>query len=93
MSGTLDHWVDGSPAVGSAVNSTRFDYWLAGAPVISLGSSVPQVDAGFILAQALWSSGDRPGARAAASAARADLLQAKRLVEVANLSAWSRAHP
>ena len=50
-------------------------------------------DAGFILAQALWSSGDRPRARAAASAARTDLLQAGRHAEVAKLSAWSSAHP
>ena len=50
-------------------------------------------DAGFIVAQALWSSGDRPRARAAASAARTDLLQAGRHAEVAKLSAWSSAHP
>jgi len=47
----------------------------------------------FLLAQALWASGDQAGARAAASAAQADYEQADRPAELAKLSAWSRAHP
>lgn len=52
MSGTLDHWIGGTPAVGAGVNSGRFTHWLHGAPLIHFGSAIPRVDAGYIVTAA-----------------------------------------
>lgn len=49
MSDMLDNWLTGSPVVGSGIDTTRFTHWLHGAPLISLGSSIPLIDAGYIV--------------------------------------------
>jgi len=52
MSGTLDHWIGGTPGVGAGVNTGRFTHWLQGAPLIHFGSAIPRVDAGYIVTAA-----------------------------------------
>ena len=52
MSGTLNHWIGGTPGVVAGVNTGRFTHWLQGAPLIHFGSAIPRLDAGYIVTAA-----------------------------------------